>query len=154
MPSSSWYSILTYHSWWKGKDAIMQSKFASYSRLKLSILYRKKIADIENRSFTSGNKTGAGRSLNSFHNISSQNAISLSSLKFLCRKKPEYKKKSLTLSRSFMDIYATRLFYTPEYNKCHSHRWQIKFYHFISQYDALFFLPKSFVCLSLAMVKK
>ena len=44
----------------------------------------KKIADIENQSFASRNRTSAGRSLKSFHDISSKNAISSNSIKFLC----------------------------------------------------------------------
>ena len=41
----------------------------------------KKIGDIEKRSFAGGNRTGAGRSLKSFQNISSKTAISPDSLK-------------------------------------------------------------------------
>ena len=41
---------------------------------------KKKNADIENRSFPGGNRTGAGRSLKSFQNISLKNAISCDSL--------------------------------------------------------------------------
>ena len=64
----------------------MQSKFTPYSRSKPSTSYQKKIANIENRSFASGNRTGAGRSMKSFQNVSSKHAISLDSLKFLCKK--------------------------------------------------------------------
>ena len=38
----------------KGK---VQSKFTADSKLKSSMLYRRKIADIENRSFAGGNRT-------------------------------------------------------------------------------------------------
>ena len=44
----------------------IQSQFIADSKLKPSTLYRKKIADIENRSFAGGNRTGIGRSLKSF----------------------------------------------------------------------------------------
>ena len=50
----------------------IQSKFTSYSVLKLSTLYWKKITDIENQSFASGSRTVADKSLKSFQNISSK----------------------------------------------------------------------------------
>ena len=67
----------------------IQSAFTADSKLKPSTLYRKKIADIENRLFPGGNRTGAGRSLKSFKNISSKNAISRDSLQFLVQKVTE-----------------------------------------------------------------
>ena len=65
----------------------------------------KKIADIENQSFASRNRTSAGRSLKSFHDISSKNAISSNR-----NSKRSYKH----CQESFFDIYATLLFHTPE----------------------------------------
>ena len=64
----------------------MQSKFTADSKLKLSTLYQKKIADIENRSFAGGRRKGADRSLESFQNISSKNPMSRNSLKYQYRK--------------------------------------------------------------------
>ena len=47
----------------------MQSEFTAYSKTKPSRLYRKKIDDIENRSFAVGNRSGAGKSLKGFQNM-------------------------------------------------------------------------------------
>ena len=87
-----------------GEKEKMQYKFTTDSIWMLSTLFRKIIADIENRSFAGGNRTAAGRTLKSFQNLSSKNAILRDSLKYLC---------------------------TDE--------GLVKFYHFVSQYDALFF---------------
>ena len=82
----------------------MQSKFTTDSIWILSTLFRKIIAYIENRSFAGGNRTGAGKTLRSFQNISSKNVILRDSLKYL-----------------------------------RTDEGLVKFYHFVTQYDALFF---------------
>ena len=59
----------------------MQSEFTIDSKLKPTILCRKKIDDIGNRSFAVENRSGAGRSLKSFQNISPKNFKSRDLLK-------------------------------------------------------------------------
>ena len=63
------------------------------------ILTFKKIADIENRSFAAGNRSGAGRSLKSFQNISTKNTISHDSLKSLVQKGSELQKEFIGIHK-------------------------------------------------------
>ena len=125
----------------------IQSAFIADSKLKPSTLYRKKIADIEKRSFAGGNRTVAGRSLKSFQNISSKTAISPDSLKSLVQRVIELQKELIYLDKKQFDNKKRKLYGYIYYPFIPHSRISItltdeslvKFYHFVSQNDPLFF---------------
>ena len=100
--------------------------------MKPSTLYRKKIADIEKRSFAGGNRTGAGRSLKSFQNISSKTELQ-KELIYLDKKQFDNKKRKLYGYIYYPFIPHSRISITLTDESL------VKFYHFVSQNDPLFF---------------
>ena len=124
----------------------IQSEFTADSKLKRSTLHRKKIADIENRSFAGGNRTSAGRSLKSFQNISSKNAISRDSLRSLVQKVTKLQKEFIDVGKKQFNNKKRKLYgYIHYLSISHSgisvtlaDKDLVRFYHFVSQYNTFF----------------
>ena len=124
----------------------MQSEFTANSKLKPSILYRKKIYDTRNRSFAVENRSGAVRSFKSFQNISPKNAISGDSLNSLVQKVTELQKHFTDIEqKQFINekrkLYGYINFPSISHSKISvtlTDEGLVKFYYFVSQYDACF----------------
>ena len=110
-------------------------------------LISKKIDDTENRSFAVGNRSGAGKSFKSFQKILPKNAISRDSLKSLVLKVTKLQKQFIDIDKKYFSNKKRKLYGYIHYPSIsHSEisvtltdEDLVKFYHFVSQHDALLF---------------